>query len=72
MHVLQPRSRCRPILQHLFRVSLGPLLHQLPDDFATRQLRHLVDKGDAAHQPFMLGHARGGPVLDVLGGHFAL
>lgn len=72
MHVLQPRSRCRSILEHLLGVSLGPLLHQLSDDLATRQLRHLIDERDAAHKPFMLGHARGGPVLDVLGRHFAL
>lgn len=72
IYVLQPRSRCRSILEHLLGVSLGPLLHQLPDDLATRQLRHLVDERDASYKPFMLGHARGGPVLDVLGSHFAL
>jgi hypothetical protein len=58
--------------QHLFRVSLGPLFHQLSDNLATGQLRHLIDKCDAAHKPFMLGHARGGPVLDVFGRYFAL
>lgn len=70
-YALQPRSRCRSILEHLLGVSLGPLLHQLSDDLAAGQLRHLIDECDAADKPFVLGHARGGPVLDVFGRHFA-
>lgn len=72
IHILQPRSRCRSILEHLLGISLRPLLHQLSDDLAAGQLRYLIDECDAAHEPLMLGHARGGPVLDVFGRHFAL
>lgn len=54
------------LLLNLCCVPLRPVSHSLALNLATRQLRHLLNKYDAADKALMLCNPRNQPVCNVL------
>jgi hypothetical protein len=65
-HIISTSKSTLRLLFQDQRILLTPFPHNLSLNLPTRQLRHLINKSNAPHQPFMLRNPRFNPFLNLL------